>query len=280
VTVANFDGWIEEALARCDAAVLIGGSKGALRIARTFIDAGKPVFPIPFVSGGADEVFRDLVTTWSDSPVPGLTRNQFLSLALPWNKGTGPLVNLLLGTLSSTPDIFISYRRTDAALAAGRLHSDLSEHFGTSRVFMDLHALEPTVQWRTAIDTAVAACRIGVIVIGDRWLDPAAAGLQPRINDEQDYVRREIRLMVESSKPLAPVLVGSATNLPLTIELPSDIRPILEAQVTHLDNSNWDAELRRMIKQFEITMMNASARDQNTGDEGSTVMEAYRAGAH
>ena len=253
VNVGSFDGWMEEALERCDAAVLIGGSKGALRIARTFIDAEKPVFPIPFVSGGADEVFRDLLATWSDSPVPGLTRNQFLSLALPWNNGTGPLENLLLGTLTSAPDIFICYRRTDAGIAAGRLHADLPEHFGTSRVFMDLHGIEPAVHWRARIDEAIAACRIGVVVIGDRWLEPASPGLAPRIHDEQDYVRREIRMMLESAKPLAPALVGTA-RLPVVSELPPEIRPILEAQVTTLDNSNWDSALRRLIQQFESKM--------------------------
>jgi len=38
--------WEEEALSRASAAILIGGRRGALNIARRFMDAGKSVFPI------------------------------------------------------------------------------------------------------------------------------------------------------------------------------------------------------------------------------------------
>ena len=250
VTVRDFDAWMEEALAKSDAAVLIGGSKGALRIARTFMDAGKPVFPIPFVSGGSDEVFRDLLATWCDSPVPGLTRNQFLSLALPWNRGTGSLENLLFGTLAPSPDIFVCYRRKDGGMAAGRLHADLSEHFGTSRVFMDLHGIEPSVRWQARIEEAIRACKVGVVVIGDRWLDPGQAGGAGRIFDEDDYVRREIRTLIDAGKPIAPVLIGSA-RLPALEELPDDLRAVRDCQIASLDNANWDVEVRRLVQHFE-----------------------------
>lgn len=78
-------------------------------------------FPLPFLggmTGNSDFAFQEILRTWDGHPVPGLSRTQFLRLAEPWVSGTGPLANLLRGTLAETPDIFISYRRSDAPTAA------------------------------------------------------------------------------------------------------------------------------------------------------------------
>src|SRR5437868_7892441 len=61
IEVKSFEGWIEEALTQSDAGIMIGGSGGALRIARRFIDIGKPVFPIPFTGGHSGEVFQEVL---------------------------------------------------------------------------------------------------------------------------------------------------------------------------------------------------------------------------
>jgi len=82
---------------------------------------------------------------------------------------------LLLGALAETPDIFISYRRSDSESAAGRLHPDLSEHFGIKRVFMDIQHIAPSDEWRLSIDHALQTCKIGVVVIGRHWLESRLA---------------------------------------------------------------------------------------------------------
>jgi hypothetical protein len=40
------------------------------------------------------------------------------------------------------PEIFLSYRRADAAGTAGRLFDRLSQHFGTGQVFRDIDSIE------------------------------------------------------------------------------------------------------------------------------------------
>ena len=107
--------WIERALTLSGAGVMIGGRSGALGIAERFIDAGKPVLPIPFVGGESRKVFDAILRTWDMAPVPGLSQGQFLRLAIPWISDTGALAKLLLGTLSETADVFVSYRRSDSA---------------------------------------------------------------------------------------------------------------------------------------------------------------------
>src|SRR5262245_24272815 len=64
VRLKNTFEWEEEAIARSDAALMIGGGRGALYIAHRFIDAGKSIFPIPFTGGRSDEVFQEILKTW------------------------------------------------------------------------------------------------------------------------------------------------------------------------------------------------------------------------
>ncbi|HUG53107.1 MAG TPA: hypothetical protein VMR21_05880, partial [Vicinamibacteria bacterium] len=98
VRALNVEVWKREALARSHAAVMVGGGRGALDIARRFIEHGRPVFPLPFmggITGNSDFVFQEILKTWDTYPVPGLSRTQFLRLAEPWVSGTGALGNLL-----------------------------------------------------------------------------------------------------------------------------------------------------------------------------------------
>ena len=53
--------------------------------------------------------------------------------------------------LRSMPEIFMSYRRADAAATAGRLCDRLAEHFGPDEVFRDRAALLGFM-WRIAAD--------------------------------------------------------------------------------------------------------------------------------
>ena len=237
--------WIERALALSGAGVMIGGRSGALGIAERFIDAGKPILPIPFVGGESRKVFDAILRTWEMAPVPGLSQSQFLRLAIPWISDTGALAKLLLGTLSETADVFVSYRRSDTALAAGRLHGDLVDEFGERRIFMDLHGIAPSADWLATIDAAVAASKIGIVVIGPDWLASGADG-HTRLSDSMDIVRRELRGLIDGRKRLLPVLVGSA-QLPPPEALPEELRVLNEFQAIPIDNANWQAAMKQIV---------------------------------
>lgn len=257
IRLKNFDDWIEEAITRADAAVMIGGRRGALQIARRFIDAGKPVFPVPFARGQSTHVFQDILRTWCDAPVPGLTRNQFLQLALPWTSGTGALANLLLGTLADRPDVFISYRRTDTGMAAGRLHADLVEHFGDKRVFMDLENIEPSDTWQESIGRAIESCSVGIVLIGPRWLEGPSG--TSRLRDENDVLRKEISGLLARRKAVIPVLTEGA-SLPVPEALPEPLQGLLHVQATALDNGNWAMVVGDMVRKIEQVLADEARR--------------------
>lgn len=264
VPVANVEDWKRESIARCDAAVMVGGGRGSLDIARRIIDAGKPVFPLPFMgglTGHSDFVFQDILRTWAEHPVPGVSRAQFLRLAEPWVSGTGALKNLLRGTLAEAPDVFVSYRRSDAPAAAGRIAAQLSEHFGQRRVFLDVQGIPPSRAWDESIEQALQRCCAGLVVIGRQWLAPAASaapGSAPRLHQAGDVVRQEIEQLLARRKAIFPVLVEGMA-LPDAAALPDGLRDLLRFQAVALDNGNWDVTMAGLIREIEAVIQHADA---------------------
>jgi hypothetical protein len=239
--------WLEEARARADAAIMIGGHEGAQRIADRFMDAGKPVFPVPFTGGCANDVFREILRNWCENPVPGLTKNQFLRLAIPWIAGTGALADLLLGTLSPTPDIFISYRRADSEWITGRLRADLAEHFGTKRVFMDLEHIAPSQSWPDVIAAAIKASRVGIIIIGGRWFAEGESG-RPRLLDTTDVLRNEILdLLSDHTRTIIIVLTPDAPP-PHRWELPDEFARLAKTQAVTISSATWDMVRDQIVR--------------------------------
>lgn len=261
VRVSTVEGWKREALARSHAAVMVGGGRGALDIAHRFIERGRPVFPLPFlggITGNTDIAFREILKTWDSYPVPGLSRSQFLQLAEPWVGGTGQLGNLLRGTLAERADVFVSYRRSDAPAAAGRIAHDLEEHFGRQRVFLDIQDIAPSRAWEQSIHGALSSAHACVIVIGRNWLAADPHGGMPRLFRDDDVVRSEIRGMLEARKAVFPVLVEGAT-LPDESELPADLRPLVRFQATTIDNAGWESTMRRLIQELEQVIREAES---------------------
>lgn len=260
VEVGNVEAWRREALDRSDAAVMVGGGRGALDIARRFIERGRPVFPLPFlggITGNSDFVFREILKTWEGHPVPGLSRTQFLRLAEPWVSGTGALANLLRGTLADTPDVFVSYRRSDAPAAAGRLAHDLAEHFGRRRVFLDIQGIAPSRAWDQSIDSGLQHCKAGVVVVGRQWLAPGREGQVSRLHEKDDEVRREVAELLRLKKAIFPVLVEGA-RLPEALDLPDPLVPLLRFQATAIDNGSWEVTMNILIREMETVIQSTT----------------------
>jgi hypothetical protein len=85
--------------------------------------------------------------------------------------------------------ILISYRREESAGHAGRVYDHLRERFGRERVFMDVSAIEPGVDFVEAIDQAVGSCTVLLVIIGRRWLDCSDAAGRRRLEDPSDFIR-------------------------------------------------------------------------------------------
>ncbi|MGE0812710.1 MAG: toll/interleukin-1 receptor domain-containing protein [Vicinamibacterales bacterium] len=256
VAVTDVETWKREAVSRADAGVMVGGGRGALDIARRMLDRGRPVFPLPFMgglTGNSDEVFQDILRTWEAHPVPGVSRSQYLRLAEPWVSGTGELANLLRGTLAERPDIFVSYRRSDAPAAAGRIAHELAEHFGSRRVFFDVSGIAPSHAWDETIRQAVDACAVGVVVIGRSWLARGPGGEPPRLHQPNDVVRGEIEALIAGRKVLFPVVVEGA-RLPDAADLPESLAALPRFQAVTPANGDWDVTIGLLVREIEAVL--------------------------
>jgi hypothetical protein len=273
IRAPSVEAWKREALARSDAAVMVGGGRGALDIARRFIERGRPVFPLPFlggITGNSDFVFQEILRTWAGHPVPGLSRTQFLQLAEPWVSGTGALANLLRGTLAETADVFISYRRNDAPAAAGRIAHDLAEHFGQRRVFLDIQGIAPSRAWDQSIEGALQQCKVGVIVVGRQWLAPGRDSQTSRLHEKDDEVRKEIAGLLALKKPIFPVLVEGA-RLPEALDLPDPLVPLLRFQAATIDNGSWEVTMNLLIREMEAVIQSVDVPRRSSPESAGAV---------
>ena len=141
--------------------------------------------------------------------------------------------------------IFISYRRDDAAGYARALYDRLVQHFSTERVFMDVDAIEPGLAFDKAIQRALNQCEVLLVVIGKCWLD-APAGKAPRINDPEDFVRREIAAALARDIRVIPLLLDGA-RMPTAADLPAPLKALARRNALEVSNSSFQADTEHLI---------------------------------
>ena len=140
-------------------------------------------------------------------------------------------------------NVFISYRREDAAGHAGRLCDRLTARFGHARVFMDLQDIAPGQNFAQSIDQTIAACECVVVVIGRRWLE----SLQKRAHGGEDFVQHEIAAALRRAVTIIPVLVGGA-RMPSAGELPADLAPLSYLNALEVRDERFDEDAARLAE--------------------------------
>ena len=127
------------------------------------------------------------------------------------------------------PRIFINYRRGDTKDTASRLCEWLAGRYGDHQVFMDVDDIAPGRPWREAIDRAVGSSDLVLAVIGTDWLPE----LNRRLDDEEDFVRRELETALDRGVSVIPVLT-EGTRMPRSDELPRSLAVLPEYQAFEL----------------------------------------------
>jgi TIR domain len=149
------------------------------------------------------------------------------------------------------PEIFLSYRRADAAGTAGRLFDRLSQHFGAEQVFRDIDSIEAGDNFEQSIRDALRTATAVLVVIGPRWLDLRRDDGKRRIDDPLDYVRREIELALSSDSIVIPVLVESAV-LPAAELLPASLRELTKRNAVELSFHRWGNDIEDFMLRLEV----------------------------
>ena len=150
-------------------------------------------------------------------------------------------------------DVFISYRRQDAAGQATLLKKTLSERYGAEHVFMDVTEIAPGENFRKVIQDHVRRCDILLALIGPSWEAIMQERTKQRVLDHsEDYVRIELETALGrgSGVQVVPVLLDDA-KMPLPLSLPKSLRRISETSAATLRHTRWDDDVEALIERLD-----------------------------
>ena len=145
--------------------------------------------------------------------------------------------------------VFLSYRRDDTGGRAGRLYDALARKYGQQRVFQDVSSATAGVDFTARIESTIAGSDAVLVVIGPNWLTSSNAGVR-RIDESNDFVRREVSAALATDKPVVPVLVDGA-DLPRADELPPELAALVSRQAVTIRDTSWHQDVDGLIRQLE-----------------------------
>lgn len=143
--------------------------------------------------------------------------------------------------------IFISYRRADLSLEAEWLHALISSFFGEGVAFLDRREITAGTRWDDTLEQSVRAARLVLVLIGPAWLKVQSPSGMRRLDDPEDWVRREVAtaMAVFAQQPgrtrVFPVLVNGATPIP---------RDWLPDALADLASFQWEPDLQFQLRDY------------------------------
>jgi len=148
----------------------------------------------------------------------------------------------------SGPRIFINYRRGDEPGFAQALFQYLERALPTARVFMDVSGgLDPGDDFSTVLRASVDECDVLLAVIGPAWTDVRDERGLRRLEDDNDWVRREIATALERKKLVIPILVGGAP-MPKPVDLPDVLRALRGKQAVELRTLTFKVDAQHLVQ--------------------------------
>jgi hypothetical protein len=132
---------------------------------------------------------------------------------------------LLAETLAAQANVvFISYRRDDSVYIADRVDQHLRSRLGNEAIFRDTRSIDYGDELTRKIESVLARTRVCLVIIGKRWRGPLLDG-RSRIDQLDDWVRREVRLALDRHITVVPVLTEGVRSEELN-DLPANIAGI------------------------------------------------------
>lgn len=142
--------------------------------------------------------------------------------------------------------IFISYRRQDSEGHVGRLYDHLLKHFRPEDIFMDVASIEPGADFVDALEKAVSACDVCIVVIGPGWLNAVDSTGERRLNQWNDFVRIEVASALRMNKRVIPTLVGGA-KMPTPADLSDDLAALARRNAVELSHARFAYDVDQII---------------------------------
>jgi hypothetical protein len=146
--------------------------------------------------------------------------------------------------------IFISYRREDTSGESGRLKDNLELIFGKENIFYDVETLEAGLNFDQSIAKALNESKVLLAMIGPHWLKVTDSKGVKRLENPEDWVRKEIAEAIKRGLRVIPVLVNGA-DMPSSDELPDDLKELSLKHAQELTSSRWNYDVGVLTKVLE-----------------------------
>jgi len=154
------------------------------------------------------------------------------------------------------PQIFVSYRRDDAAGYARAVNDELGSCFGPERVFIDVDDINAGQPFSEVIQRSVGGSAVLLALIGKRW-QGERDGAPARIFDTDDFVRQEVAVGLAKGLRVIPVLLDGAA-MPEAAHLPPELVPLAGRNALALDNSRFAADMARLVREIRNALGEAA----------------------
>jgi hypothetical protein len=160
--------------------------------------------------------------------------------------------------------VFISYRRSDSAGHAGRVHDRLARELGRDLLFMDVDAVPLGANFVKVLADEVAKCDVLLAIIGPTW----SSG---RLSNSDDYVRIEIAAALKRGIPVIPILLDN-TPIPSPSDLPDDLKELAERNGLNVRHASFHADLDKLIRALKASKP-TNWRDERSQDGFSSIFD-------
>lgn len=157
------------------------------------------------------------------------------------------------------PVVFISYRRNDSFSEAKLLADSLQREFGRSAVFLDTSSMRAGSRWPTEIENALETANVVLVVIGPKWLKASDKFGVRRIDQEGDWVRRELEIAFAANKLIIPIFTKGAKPAPRD-KLPSSISELMNRQKLELREDCLDQDIEFVVREVRTVAEIAGQR--------------------
>lgn len=145
------------------------------------------------------------------------------------------------------PKVFISYRRSDTQMVAGRLRESLAKHIGSDAIFRDKDSIVAGEDWTKAIKESLSGDVIVLALIGPSWETARDDEGRRRLDDPADWNRVELELALRGSNRIIPMLVDGA-KMPLETTLPGSLQLLARSNALKLRDDDWDTDVERLVR--------------------------------
>ncbi|MFF7690093.1 toll/interleukin-1 receptor domain-containing protein [Streptomyces syringium] len=138
-------------------------------------------------------------------------------------------------------EVFINYRTGDGQKTAALIHQALTRRFGQGHAFYASESIPPGKTYPDNLLASLRRSSLLLAVVGPDWTN-----FRSRLQDPEDWVRREIVEAFTCEVPVVPILDGRKTDRLSKADLPPELERLADLQSIRFDTHETETGVRRI----------------------------------